>query len=244
MSNRLVHLLAIASGALALAACGQLGGAENKAGEAPPKPVISLTADGPEGCTLRLDGAEVTQTALRDDLTARRAAWRRAMEGYLVNTDIPTPFPDVDAPADMRFACVGRVLTAIADAEMTSLQFGRTGVGERVNLSAMNTGGLAPSDLIRIAGDGSLTWNGQPIDLAAMRQRAEPWSRGQSFPLLLIVAPAPEATVGQVYEALFLLRAVSPTLVPPGTAIPQSVSASLPGQAENGQAPANDAAAQ
>lgn len=231
MPNRLVRGLAAALGALVLAGCGQLGG-ENKAGEAPAKPTISLTADGPEGCTMQLDGAAVTQTALRDDLTTRRAAWRRAMEGYLVNTDIPTPFPDVDAPASMRFACVGRVLTAISDANMASLQFGRTGVGERVNLSAMGmTEGLTPSDLIRVAADGSLTWNGQPTDLAAVRRRAETWSRGQGFPTLLIVAPAPEATVGQVYEVLFLLRNVSPTLAPPGANIPEA--GGPPGQSAN-----------
>lgn len=235
MSNRFVHVLAIASGALALAACDQLGGAGNKAGDASAKPTIALTAAGPEGCTILLNGAPVTQTALRDDLTTRRAAWRRAMEGYLVNTDIPTPFPDVDAPADMRFACVGRALTAIYDAEMTSFQLGRTGVGERLNLMSSNIGGLAPSDLIRIAGDGSLTWNGQPTDLAAIRQRAEPWSRGQGFPLLLIVAPAPEATVGQVYEVLHLMRTVQPTLVPPGAAIPEAAAAPA--------VPANEAAA-
>ncbi|HST35367.1 MAG TPA: hypothetical protein VLK25_01890, partial [Allosphingosinicella sp.] len=177
------HWIALtAFGAFALAGCGQLGG-ENKAGEAPPKPTISLTAAGPEGCAMLLDGAPVTQTALRDDLTTRRAAWRRAMEGYLVNTDIPTPFPNVDAPAGMRFACVGPALTTISDANMTSLQFGRTGVGERVNVSAMGmVEGLAPSDLIRVAGDGGLTWNGQPTDLAAIRQRAERWSSGQGFP--------------------------------------------------------------
>ncbi|HST37330.1 MAG TPA: hypothetical protein VLK25_11960, partial [Allosphingosinicella sp.] len=43
---------------------------------------------------------------------------------------------------------------------------------------------------------------------------------GQGFPTLLIVAPAPEATVAQVYEVLFLLRNVSPTLAPPGANIP------------------------
>lgn len=240
MSNRFAHVLAAASGALALVACGQSGSAENKAGSAPAKPTISLTADGPEGCNILLDGAPVAQTALRDDLTQRLAAWRRAMEGYLVNTEIPTPFPDVDAPADMRFTCVGRALTSIYDAEMTSFQLGRTGVGERVNLSAMNTGGLAPSDLIRVAGDGGLTWNGQPTDLAAIRQRAEPWSRGQSFPLLLIVAPAPEATVGQVYEVLYLVRAVSPTLALPGATIPEAAGAPAPpanAQEANGAGP-------
>lgn len=214
MPNRLVRVLASAFGALALTACGLIG-AENKAAEVMPSPTISLTAAGPEGCNILLNGAPVTQTALRDDLTTRMASWRRAMAGYLVNTDIPNPFPKLDAPADMRFACVGRVLATIADAEMPTIEFGRTGDGARVNVAVMQTVS-STTDLLTLAADGSMTFNGEPIDAAGIRRLVESVGTAQSLPQPRVVAPAAEATVGQIHEVLYLLRMSAPTLAPPG----------------------------
>ena len=229
MPNRLVHVLSCAFGALALAACGLIG-EENKAAEVMPRPTISLTADGPGGCTILLNGAPVTETALRDDLIMRMASYQRAMDGYMVHTGIPAPYPKIDAPTDMRFACVARILAPIADAEMPVFEFSRAGVGSRVEVGVLGTVSSA-IDVIAVAANGGMTFNGEPIDAAALRQRVA------SVGTARIVAPAPDATVGKVYEVLFLLSTSNtsrPALALPG-AIPSSPGA--PMQDANAAAP-------
>lgn len=174
------------------------------------KPVIRVAAaaSGPDGCSATIDGAPIAMS----DLTARIDAARGLTSPDPANTlasAIEQNRVEVVTPPDVRFDCAALVMINVMLGGVYYLPWATTGGGPRVTVTPYLLNEQPPEQVITIVADRSIRWNGQPIELAALRQRA-PASREYA----VIADPALPASA--VIEVLAALGQANLRLIAPG----------------------------
>ena len=134
-------------------------------------PSITIAAPGPGGCEARWDGQPVTpaQITERGGLMLRQAV--EAIGGAQNIGDDNLPVPNVEAPADLSFACADTILFAIQRAGMFSVKIRPTGGQAPVPLDfPLDTNAPPPPvpTVLGLGAGGRMTWNGDPIDAAGL----------------------------------------------------------------------------
>lgn len=220
------------TGALALlllmASCGQgdrvnqaeavpnLSGPQSGA-RAAPTVTITIAATGPGGCAASWDGQPVTPEQIRERGYALVRQAVEAAGGAQNLTEDTIPVLDVEAPADLSFACADTILASIQRTGMSSVRLKPAGGRAPVLVDFPLDMDVPPPPIPMVLGigaGGQVTWNNDPIDAAALAARlgyhgstAPPDSGEQEAPpggMELRVAR--EATFGQVYELLRTTR--------------------------------------
>jgi biopolymer transport protein ExbD len=180
---------------------------------AAPPVTITIAARGPGGCAASWDGQQVTPEQIRErGYTLVRQAVVAA-GGAQNLTEDTIPILDVEAPADLSFACADTILASIERTGMISVRLKPAGGRAPVLVDfPLDMGAPPPIPMVLgIGAGGQVTWNNDPIDAAALAARlgyhgstAPPAPGEVEAPLELRVAR--EATFGQVYELLRTTR--------------------------------------
>ena len=200
-------------------------------------PTISIAAAGSSGCEARWDGQPVTPA----QITERGGEMlRRAVEGIggaqNINDD-NLPVLNVEAPAELGFACADTILVAIQRAGMFGVKIRPTGGQAPIPLDfPLDTGAPPPPvpTVLGIGAGGRMTWNGDSIDAAGLAAQlggigsTAPSEGGEpeAPPGGLEVRVAREATFGQVYDLLLTTRRYH---LRPFVYLPSSGAAPSPG---------------
>ena len=221
--------------ALLLAACGRPDDAGAPGGEAAnaaaPRPdlpeagaTLTLSAEGAEGCSARWEGVRVTRAQLLDRAAA---AIERAIAtvGGVENISAEAiPVVRVEAPAEMRFACVDTMLAPLQRAGFPRVMLAPGGDGDAELASFPLTEiGLPPTAIVRIGAGGRMAWNQETVDLARLTERARAIG-GIDVPATppgeVEIRPAQEASFGSVHAAVRAVRLgnVQASLLPPSVA--------------------------
>jgi hypothetical protein len=168
--------LTIALAALT-ASCGPIGfgnASGNETAAAREGPAVSATlANG--ACTLRWDGAAVDA----DEITRRSmAVMERAIAdagGIARMTEDTIPVARFEATPDTPYACFGPALMALKAGALSIVELpaphGVGGAGRPAQLALGNLVGDPPQVTLALGAGGRLSWNDEPIELAALRSR-------------------------------------------------------------------------
>jgi len=217
---------------LMLAACGRpddaggtAGGPANAAAPRPDLPeagaTLTLSAEGPERCSARWDGAAVTREQLLDraDAAIDRAV---AAVGGIQNVSAEAiPVVRVEAPADLSFACVDAMLAAVQRAGFPRLILAPAGGAEpELTYFPLTEIGPPPAVVVRIDAGGRMTWNSETVDRAGLAERARRMGGLHERPAPageVEIRPARGARFGAVHAAVAAIRQgnVQATLLPP-----------------------------
>lgn len=201
---------------LLVASCGQLDRMSNQlaAERGPsrtasaPAPTIAVAAN----CSASWDGQAVTPAQITERSVALLERAIAAAGGVQNVTETALPIPNVEAPADLGFACADTILFALQRSGMMSVRLRPAGGGASVLADfPLNTDLPAPPIpmVLGIGAGGQVTWNNEPLDAAGLTAElarhgsTAPTARGDEAPpggLELRVAR--EATFGQVHALL------------------------------------------
>ena len=135
--------------------------------------VSAALANG--ACTLRWDGeaADAEAIARRGIAVLERAI--AAAGGASAMTEETIPVVRFEATPDTPYACFGPALDALKRAGFPIIELpaphGVGGPGRPAQLALGNLVGDPPQVTLAIGADGRLSWNEEPMDLAALRAR-------------------------------------------------------------------------
>ncbi|HYI47011.1 MAG TPA: hypothetical protein VEX35_00965 [Allosphingosinicella sp.] len=183
---------------------------------AAPTVTIAIAATGPGGCAASWDGQPVTPEQIRERGYALVRQAVDAAGGARNLTEDTIPVLDVEAPADLSFACADTILASIERTGMSSVRLKPAGGRAPVLVDfPLDMGPPPPVPMVLgIGAGGQVTWNNDPIDAAALAARlgyhgstAPPDPvEGEPPPGGMELRVTREATFGQVYELLRTTR--------------------------------------
>ena len=177
-------------------------------------PTVTIAATGPGGCAASWDGQQVTpaQITERGFALVRQAV--DAAGGPQNITEQTLPVLNVEAPADLSFACADTILFALQRAGMFSVRLKPAGGPAPVIADFpldMNVPPPPVPMVLGIGAGGRITWNNDPIDAAGLAAQLIRIGGSTAAPDSVEGSPPPgafelrvtrEATFGQVYELL------------------------------------------
>jgi len=190
-----------------------VGGPQTGA-RATPIATITIAATGPGGCAANWNGQPVTpeQITERGFTLVRQAV--DAVGGAQNITEETLPIFNVEAPADLSFACADTILFSLQRAGMFSVRLKAAG-GQAPVLADfpldMNVPPPPIPMVLGIGAGGQMTWNNEPIDAAGLAAHLIRIGGSTATPDRVEGSPPPgafelrvtrEATFGQVYELL------------------------------------------
>jgi hypothetical protein len=194
-----------------------VGGSQSGTGTAgAPVPTLTIAATGQDNCAASWEGQAVTPAQITERsivLLERVIAEAGGPENM---TERTLPVPNVEAPADLSFACADTVLFALQRSGMASIRLRPAGDRAPVLMDFPMDANAPPPPVPAVLGIGAggrMTWNNDPIDAAGLAAQLGRLGGSPAEPGEL--APPPgglelritrEATFGQVYELLRTTR--------------------------------------
>jgi hypothetical protein len=206
-------------------------------------PTITSAATGPGGCSANWDGQAVSPEQITQRSIALLEQAIRAAGGIQNIAETTLPTPNVEAPADLSFACADRILFALQRSGMANVRLKPTG-GQAPVLAdfPLDTGAPPPPipTVLGIGAGGQVTWNNDPIDAAGLGRELERVGgstgpvdpdEGAPPPGGLELRVTRDVTFGQLYDLLrttsrYHLRPV--VYLPSAKAAPAATSAPPP----------------
>lgn len=207
MRTRLLLLLIAAAGQAACSpygddqserdATGQSAGKE--AGDAATVTVIEAPAGG---CVTEWDGRTVSEEELTNRGIAVLEAGIERIGGIHRITETNLPYVRVEAAPETAWSCVRPALDTLARTGFMRVELRPLGERGPWQIAAFPTEGSPPNPFggrAEIAADGAVSWNGEAVDAALLRQRADAAGTG---PGDITVAAADDTPFSAVYEAV------------------------------------------
>jgi len=174
---------------------------------------VTIATSSANPCSASWDGQPVTPAQITERGIALVERAIAAAGGIQNLTETSFPVPNVEAPADLSFACADTILFALQRSGIASVRLKPAG-GQVPALADfpldMNLPAPPIPMVLGIGAGGQMTWNNDPIDaagLAAVLGRhgstgPSEAREGEVPPGGMEVRVAREATFGQVYELL------------------------------------------
>lgn len=122
------------------------------------------------------------------------------------------PYLKLEVAPDLRFDCVAPVLETIRGDgySRVGLKPDLTGPTPHfVHFPLTQAGAASPTVTVAVSPGGTITWNGEQVDLAALGARAQPLATAGSSAGnrgALVIIPAREASFAAIYEAIRVIR--------------------------------------
>jgi hypothetical protein len=204
---------------------------------AAPAITITIAATGPGGCAASWDGQQVTPQQITDRGRVLIDQAIAAVGGAQNLTEDTLPIPNVEAPADLGFACADTILFALQRAGIANVRLKPAGGQVPVLVDFPLATDAPPPPIPTVLGIGTggrLTWNNDPIDAAALATELVRIGPGPADLDPMEEGPPPgglelrvghEATFGQVYE---LLRTTSRYRLRPFLYLPSAEAGAAP----------------
>lgn len=199
-----------------IAACSPSGGsgpAQGRGGEL--AAVVTLVSRGAGDCSIRWNGAPVSQQALLQNAVAVNSEALEALEKAIGEERRRSPsvhfehdgdeVPDVrvEAARGLPYSCVGPALRILerAGSDVRLRPAGEDAPDQKAYFADDFTRPVRRyAAIVRLAAGGRMTWNGEAVDLAGLRRRVR--ALGTQTLDDVAVAPAADADFIAVYEAM------------------------------------------
>lgn len=198
---------------------------------------ITITATIRNPCAASWNGEAVNPEQITQRSVALLERAIAAAGGPQNITEETLPTPDVEAPANLGFACADTILFSLQRAGMANVRLKPAG-GPASVLADFPLDTNAPPPpvpmVLGIGAGGRITWNNDPIDAAGLAAEltriggstaAPDPAEGSAPPGAFEFRPTREATFGQVYE---LLRTTSRYHLRPFLYLPSSEAGAAP----------------
>jgi hypothetical protein len=182
------------------------GGNQSSAGPAgADKPmVVTATSAGAGACSYSWNGEAVSEQGLLDKSVAAIEVAIERVGGIEKITEETMPVIHLQGPPETPYSCTGPALRQLERAGMVNVVVrpdGAYGMKAKFPIDPFEAG---PFTIIRVGRDG-MSWEGQPIDQAGLRERVKA-ERLNRPPVELAVAPAEDSTFRGLYETLAAVK--------------------------------------